>query len=148
MAKSTLEKLSQYAVLIIALSALIVSIWQVRVLHRHHKLSVKPYMHSSLIQDDSLLSVYVKNQGFGPAIMQMITFLDKGESYPSLESWLNASGEIKNRRGSFNYGKNSIFAPAESKLLVELKYRELRGVRVRIDYMSIYEEKGTFEFEF
>jgi hypothetical protein len=105
-------------------------------------------MHSSLIQDDSLLSVYVKNQGFGPEIMQMITFLDKGESYPSLESWLNASGEIKNRRGSFNYGKNSIFAPAESKLLVELKYRELRGVRVRIDYMSIYEEKGTFEFEF
>jgi hypothetical protein len=148
MAKSTLEKLSQYAVLIIAVSALVVSIWQVRVLHRHHKLSVKPYLNYSLIQVDSTLTVYVKNQGFGPAILQDISFTDKGKTYDSLEEWLRASGEIKNRRGSFNYSKNDIFSSGEQKLLVRLLSQDIRGVKVKIDFMSIYEEKDTFEFEF
>ncbi|CAM1343638.1 hypothetical protein [Tenacibaculum amylolyticum] len=145
-----LEKLSHYAVIIIALSALVVSITQTRIQQKHNKLTVKPYLGYSLNQsfDDDLLTVYITNDGFGPAIVDKIIFIYNGKTYKTLEDYLKASGESKNRRGSYNYNKNSVFRSNEKNLLVSLKGLKHRGVTVKIYYKSIYQEKGELTFTF
>lgn len=145
-----LEKISHYAVIIIALSALIVSVMQTKIQQNHNKLTVKPYLHHSIIQefDDDLTSVYIVNDGFGPAIIKNIHFYFKGKEYNSLEEFLNASGEIKNRKGSYNYGENSVFKSSDKNLLVALKGMKFRNTKVVIEFESIYKEKGNYTFKF
>lgn len=150
MALTKLEKLSHYAVIVIALSALVVSITQTQIQQKHNRLTVKPYLHYSLDQsfEDEMATVYVVNDGFGPAIVEAITFTYKGKTYDSLEKYLVASGEIKNRRGSYNYGKNSVFKSNQRNLLVKLKGLQIRGVNVHVVFKSIYQEKGELSFSF
>jgi hypothetical protein len=150
MNSSRLEKLSHYAVIAIAISALTVSVMQTRIQHNHNKLTVKPYLHYSLEQniDDDMATIYIVNDGFGPAIVEKITFYYNGESYNSLEDYLNASGEIKNRRGSYNYNKNSVFKNSEKNLMLSLRGIQFRNVKVTIQYKSIYDERETYSFNF
>lgn len=144
----TLEKASHYAVIFIAVLALFVSIWQVRVGHRHNQLSVKPYLDFHLDQSHSMLLVTFSNEGFGPAILKKLEFEYEGEVYPTLEKCLVATGEIDNVKYRYNYSKNSIIASGTEKLLVHLNGSQVRGVSVRMEYEDIYETKGTFEFTF
>jgi len=148
--KEKLEKLSHYTILGIALLALVVSIFQTRLQQRHNKLSVKPLLDYSLQQNfvDSTLTVNIINRGFGPAIIKEIRFEEDGDTYHSLEDYLLASGEIKNRRGSFNYQKNAVFSSEDIKLLLVLKGMHIRNVQVQIVFESIYEEQDRFTFSF
>lgn len=150
MSTTKLEKISHYAVILIAMSALVVSVMQTRIQHNHNKLTVKPYLHNSLEQDidNNLVSVYIVNDGFGPAIVENMKFTFNGKTYNSLEDYLNESGEIKNRRGSYNYSKNSVFKSDKKNLLVSLKGIKFRNVRVDIIFKSIYKEKGSYSFSF
>ena len=88
MKKISLEKLSHYSIILIGISALFVSVWQINVSQNHNKLSVKPYLDNHLIQSDSTLTVTISNAGFGPAIIKKITFNYKGKEYNSLEKLL------------------------------------------------------------
>ena len=110
MGKIKIEQLSQWAVIVIALSALFVSVWQVRISHQHNKLSVKPYLDYHLIQIDSTLEVSFSNEGFGPAIIKKITFTHNGKKYNTLRDLLRGMDEIPNLLGSFNYSENTIIA--------------------------------------
>ncbi len=148
MALSKVERLSHYAVIVIALVAVVVSFWQLQLTHKHNRLSVKPYFDAHLIQVDSVLTVSFSNEGFGPAIIKQMSFVYNGKTYSSLEKYLEASGEKKNRMASFNYNKNSVIASGDKKLLVKLKGMQYRAVKVVIDYESIYEEKRTYDFQF
>ncbi len=71
-----LEKISHYAVIIIALSALVVSVMQTRIQQDHNKLTVKPYLHHSIMQDfdNNLTSIYVFNNYVPPATIKQIQF--------------------------------------------------------------------------
>ncbi|WP_299108430.1 hypothetical protein [uncultured Tenacibaculum sp.] len=148
MKKISLEKVSNYAVILIAFIALFVSIWQIKVAQNHNKLSVKPYLDYHLIQIDSALTVSISNHGFGPAVIKRISFEHNGIKYSSLEDFLKNTGEIKNRLGSYQYGKNSILPAEQTKLLVKLKGIKLRNVKVFIEYETVYEEKKSFNFSF
>ena len=148
MKKISIEKVSHYAVILIALSALFVSLWQGRVLQQHNKLTVKPYFDHSIGQTDSTLIVSISNQGFGPAIVESISFAYQGQSYDKLEDFLNGSGEIKNRRESYNFGKGEVIASGEKQIIVELSGRTIRGVKVKIVYQTVYQEKETYSFSF
>ncbi len=148
MPQSKIERLSHYAVIVIAIVAVVVSFIQLQLSHKHNKLSVKPYFDAHLIQRDSVLTVSFSNEGFGPAIIKNIKFIYQGNAYSSLEKYLEASGEKTNRLGSYNYNKNTIVASGTTKLLVQLKGIHLRGVKVEIDYESMYEEKRIFSFNF
>lgn len=148
MRKINIEKLSQYAIILIALSALFVSIWQINISHKHNKLSVEPYLDYHLDQSNATLTVKFSNQGFGPAIVKKITYIYKNKTYNSLEDFLNDSGEISNRLESFQYGANTIIASGEKKLLVKLKGSKIRGVRVNIIYKTVYKDQKEFNFKF
>jgi len=148
MKKVNLEKLSQYAILLVALLALFVSIWQIRVTHEHNQLTVQPYLDYHIEQTDSTLAVEFSNEGFGPAIIKSITYESGGKTYTSLETYLNESGEVKNRIGSYQYSENTIVARGQRKLLLRLRNRKTRGVHVTITYESVYEDLKKFYFSF
>lgn len=143
-----IERLSHFGVLIIALCALFTSIWQGRIAHRHNKLTVKPYLDSSIIQENDTHRVTFSNEGFGPAILKKISFSHQGKTYDTLYEALEAANEKENITGSFNYGENTVIAPGATKLLVSFHGRKLRNIKVTIDYESIYQESFRFEFEF
>ena len=121
MGKIKIEHLCDSAIIMIALSALFFSVWQVSLGHKYNKLSVKPYLDSHLIQVDSTLEVFFSNEGFGPAIIKKITFTHNGKNYDSIRELLGDINEISNTLGSFNYNENAIIAAGDKKLLVYLK---------------------------
>lgn len=143
-----IEKASHYAVVFIAVLALFVSIWQVRVGHRHNQLSVKPYLDFHIDQSDSSLLVSFSNEGFGPAILKELTFEYEGVTYPRLDTYLKSTGEIDNVQQMYNYSRNTVVASGSEKLLVQLRGSDVRGVKVRMEYEDIYEKKGEFRFTF
>lgn len=143
-----IERLSHYGILVIALCALFASIWQGRIAHRHNKLTVKPYLDSSIVQENDTHTVTFSNEGFGPAILKKISFGYQGETYGTLYEALEVAKEKSNITGSYNYGKNTVIAPGATKLLVSLKERRLRNITVTMVYESIYGEQFQFEFKF
>ncbi len=148
MSQTRSEKLANYSTILIAVSALVVSVWQVRLFQEHNKLSVKPYLDYHLLQEDSTLTVSFSNKGLGPAIVKDITFGYQEKQYPSLSEVLKAADEQNNILTSFNYGKNSVTSSGEKKLLVKLVDSNLREIKVTIIYETIYEERDKFEFSF
>jgi len=71
MAKKSLSKLDSYALTVIALSALFVSIWQVNSQRKHDRFSVMPYLQwDSERNENGYTMLKVKNKGYGPAIFQ------------------------------------------------------------------------------
>ena len=148
MAARKIEKLSNYSVVLIALLALIVSIWQVRLFKNHNKLTVKPYLDSHVIQQDSTLVVAFSNKGLGPAIIQDMSYEVNGKEYSTVLELLRAGGDQENILSTYNYQKGSVLSSNEEKIITELKNPKFRGVTVRVEYQSIYEEKGEIEFTF
>ena len=71
MAKNHISKLDSYALMIIALSALFVSIWQVNLQRKHDRIAIMPYLEwKSEKNEQGFTSLIMKNKGFGPAIIQ------------------------------------------------------------------------------
>ena len=145
---NNVERMSHYGILIIALCALFTSVWQAKITKQHNKLTVKPYLDFSIVQDNEEHKVSISNQGFGPAIIKKVKFRYNGKEYADLYDALKAANERKNVIGSFKYGKNSIVAPGTTKLLIHLKERRFRNIQVVILYESIYGEKEWFDFKF
>lgn len=149
MALSRIEKISHYAVVVIAVSALVVSIWQGSISMKHNRLTVKPYLDFHIVQIDSTITVRFSNEGFGPAILEEISFFYEDEQYQSVWQVLEKMDEIDNWAGSFNYNPGTVVAPGAEKLLVSLKGGEhIRGVKVIFRYKSIYEESFDMELTF
>lgn len=133
---------------VIAVSALIVSIWQANIAIQHNKLTVKPYLDYSLLQEDSLLTVHFSNEGFGPAILEKIDFYYEGKQFNTIWDVLKEMDEVDNWRGSFNYSPGSVIAPGVDKLLISLHGGiHARGIQTVILYKSIYEESKPYRLE-
>lgn len=148
MAQSKIEKLANYSVILIALVALIVSVWQVKLFQNHNKLTVKPYLDSHSVQEDSTLNISFSNKGLGPAIIQSITFESGNKKYTTTNDLLMGIGEMENAIRRFNYSKNSVLSSGEKNLLVQLKNTDYRDVNVIIVYESIYGDEEILKFSF
>lgn len=148
MSKKNIEKAANYSVVLIALLALVVSFWQVRLFQNHNKLTVKPYLDSHVFTNDSTLVVSFSNKGLGPAIIQKMTYEIDGKEYDTIYELLISKGEEKNMKSTFNYSPKSVLSSGESKLIVELRQPKWRGIKVKIIYESIYKEKDVIVFSF
>lgn len=149
MALSRIEKLSHYAVVVIAVSALVVSVWQAGITIKHNKLTVKPYLDYHIIQMDSMLTVNFSNEGFGPAILEEVSFFYENEQYRTVWEVLEKMDEVDNWAGSFNYNPGTVVATGAKKLLISLKGgTHSRKVKVVFRYKSIYEESFKMELMF
>ena len=149
MAKSKLEVASQIAVVVIALSALVVSVWQMQATQKHNRLSVRPFIDYHIVQNrDTTLSVLFSNEGLGPALIQKITYSYENQSYDHLGKLLNAMGIRKEVISMFNYDPNTVVSNDDQMLLLKLMGTDHRDVTVRIEYRCIYEEEFSITFGF
>jgi hypothetical protein len=158
MALTKTEKLSHYGVLIIALTAVAVSVWQGRLSQKqleialqHNKLTVRPYLEliKNIDGSNDMLEINIANQGYGPAIVQEFTL-----SYGDVVSdgWnpvLDAANENANIRQLYNYSQGSVIAPGTERTMLRLKTPNVqKGMRVFIKYRSIYEELDSASINF
>jgi len=151
MAMSKTDKLSHYAIVFIAVMAVVVSIWQVRISQEHNKLSVKPFMDSftGWVSAEEWM-ITLTNEGVGPAIIVGIDYNVNGKTYKNWDSVFEAMELERSRRtASYNFDYPSPFA-TEKKInflglkLTEEEYRGTlkgnMGVEAIIYYESIYKE--------
>ncbi len=143
MAMTKTEKLTQVMVVIIAVCAVVVSVWQVRISQQHNKLSVMPYLNFfSGWVSDSTWRLSLMNEGIGPAIVQSTELTYKGKTYNHWDAVLDAA-EIRNLRvTSTNIGENSPFRMDKEIVFVEMinapSDPQRFGINVLIKYTSIY----------
>lgn len=155
MSMTKTEKLSHYAIVLIAVMAVVVSVWQVRISQEHNKLSVRPYMDFFYgWNEKGNLQLDISNQGVGPAIIQKIDYNYNGQTYPSWDEMLKAANLYDQRRASINFSNNSPFASGKEQTFLEIEISEeerrerLKGIELVIHYESIYEEKFELPITF
>lgn len=146
MSMSKTEKLSHYAVVFIAVMAVVVSVWQVRISQAHNRLSVRPYMDFFYgWNNDGYLELQLSNQGVGPAIIQKVEYFYDNQKFKSWDEVLRKANLIDRRKNSYTYTGNSPFASGKevSFLVLDIKETEtnlITPLRIVIHYTSIYEE--------
>ena len=155
------ELIISISAIFIALSSLIVAIWQNILTRKHNKLSVKPLIciDYHFTDDEELNGIYLDNTGLGPAIIKSFrVFIDEDEILQSdYELW---EGAIKKLEFPPNINlkifvllKESVIYPNDKKCLIGINsmvepsdyqqyfYNALRRIDFKLEYESIYEEK-------
>ncbi len=153
MSMTKTERLSHYAIMIVAVSALVVSVWQVRISQEHNKLSVKPYLDFFSSWDDGAWRVVMSNEGVGPAVITRVDYTYKGVTYNQLDEMLKAANLMDKRMNSTNFGKNSPFAVEKTVVFLQLNRQDSSlkkplGISVSVKYQSIYEEPFELNMSF
>lgn len=142
MSKSNISKLDSYALMIIALSALCVSIWQVNSQRKHDRFSVMPYLEWETAKDEQgYVQLKIRNKGYGPAIFQKgylqledTVFKDWGKAL----RYLDPSLDIKQ---SILLGGAYTLLPGEELFLVTAKGGEVPiTLTYRVEFENLYED--------
>lgn len=145
------EKVTQTGVVIIAVCAVVVSVWQGRISEKHleiarehNQLSVRPYLDFfSSWASDSTWRLSLMNEGIGPAIIKSTTLTYDGKTYSHWDAVLDAAGIRDSRVNSTNIGINSPFRMDKEIVFLEIlndpKERNKFGIDILIKYTSIYE---------
>ena len=152
------EKITQFAVVLIAISAVVVSVWQGRISQKqleiaqeHNRLTVKPYLNITRFtnSDTKTFEVKISNQGYGPAIIKKFELIYDGVSHGNWNSVLDAANENEGIRFLNNYGSGSIIASGKEEVLVRLRTTfDQKDITIKIAFESIYEEPDEIEFTF
>lgn len=80
--------------MLVAVLALVISIWQSYSIQQHNKLSLRPYLEAELNDDnDGSWDLYINNQGMGPAQVTSLHYKVDGKLYPNYDAFLIALGE-------------------------------------------------------
>lgn len=155
---SKTERLSHYGVLLIAITAVVVSVWQGRISQKqlelsmqHNKLTVKPYLDITRFTNSSegTLEVKLANQGYGPAVVKSFELIYDDQAYGNWNAVLEAAGEEENINFLRNYGEGSVIAPGREDVLCRLKTSFIqKEITIKIVYESIYEESTEESFTF
>lgn len=149
---------------VIALCALVFSIWQGMVARKHNKLSVRPHLStwSSADEEKGFYSFEIINNGIGPAIVEEATVkVDgkpiAGKAADAVENAVKILfADLRYRANHSYFMKGDTMAPNERCGLIELQFsdepppsaeviaRAMKRVVVEITYKSFYGE--TFHF--
>lgn len=154
MPMSRTEKLSHYAVVFIAVSAVVVSIWQVRLSHIHNKLTVRPFMdHFSGWSSMNEWELTLTNEGVGPAILKSMEFRYDGNTYKNWDELLKVANLSDIRLDSYTFTPDSPFAVGKTVTFLKLHRPEDSltahlGIHVKIKYESVYEEPFVEDITF
>lgn len=148
---SKTEKLSHYAIVLIAVLAVVVSIWQVRISQEHNRMSVRPFMDFFYgWNQSSIMTLTLSNQGVGPAIITKVQHEYAGQTYDTWDAVLEAAQLKEFRRNSYQYGGRSPFAAGNEITFLELNLDEtqrakFQGMVTYVYYESIYGEQFKLE---
>lgn len=153
------EKITQFAVVIIAVGAVAVSVWQgqlsrqhldlaqenIRISQEHNKLSVRPYLDffSGWVEENEW-RLLLMNEGVGPAIIKAVELTFDGKTYSHWDALLDGADIRDLRINSTNLGKDSPFKTDKEVIFVTLRRNSSNpkpmGISILIKYTSIYDE--------
>ncbi len=142
MAKTFISKLDSYALITIALLAVVVSIWQVNHQRKHDRISLMPYVSWITESQGDTISHKVWNKGAGPAIITDYTFEINDSLFNSWKpGFLYADPTITPVK-EVTFG-TYILAPNEILTLVAYKTGVRKGgtIQISISFESVYGDK-------
>jgi len=160
--------ITSLAGLVVALSALILTLWQLYVLQRHNKLSVRPLLATWIHVEDNPTTVLITliNNGLGPALIKKFNYC-RADGSPlegkpdkrignAMASYFSDYSDVIAIDTSF-MGIDYAMAPGEVKTLVKLVFNcknppseefideQFAKVRLQVEYWSFYEEKFDYD---
>ena len=158
------EKWTAIGTVMMALCALATSLWQGAVLQQHNRLSVRPVLefvsNYDVLPDGRLVyEILIENNGLGPAQVTKFTASIAGKNLDSAhEIWQAAGIELPAQcRGAGNalhfYKTDAqqmvIRVPADAGCgLQPAEFDKLKGLKLDIEYQSLYGETFTTGFSF
>ena len=153
MASTKTEKLSQYAVIFIAITALVVSVWQGYVTQKHNRLTVRPYFNLSTSTNRTPtyngFNLNLTNQGYGPGIIKKFEITVDGEPQPHWNAVVSKLADQSIMTQAANLNSDDVFAAGKEQVLLSLEnYTSQRRIRLKIVYQSIYEEQFEETIDF
>lgn len=155
---------------VIALSALVVSIYQGCAQREHDRLSVRPALRldKMVSQNDKLLGTQLRNAGTGSALVTHFTVYVDDQPMPKepVDVWENAEKALglfgrKLPLSEFYYDPGDSIPTDESTYLIgitdeayeklsesdqDLVSRALSRIKIQIDYTSVYKEPFSVKY--
>lgn len=145
------EKYTALSSMLIAVCALVISIWQSYSMQQHNKLSLRPYLEMAFEYDrrEGRWGLYIYNQGMGPAQVTTVEYKVDGKSYPNIVAFLMALGEDPD---CYTRGNISRFYKVEDRQVVlrtqnESCFKEEQAfsamfdrLQIILNYQSLYGE--------
>ncbi len=143
MKKPNYQKLNSISVVIIALSAVVVAIWQTELTRQHNRRTVKPYLDIDIIFDDQT-SLTIKNKGEGAALITYFGLELNGSAYSDWSSLFEAVDPELRTGLSRTFEEGDVIGAHEELILCSLPPNSPKKVDItlKIGYESIY---GDFE---
>lgn len=144
------DRINSIALLIIAVSALVVSVWQGVENRNFNKMSMKPYLKYDFANQDSVLTISIRNVGMGMAIINNLDVQVDGKSYDTWDDVLSAISEDMTMVSQLWVSDGEILTPHESMNLVSAKTVDFGGkqLSIKIDFESMYGEEMTRSFSY
>ena len=79
------EKITALCSMLVALCALLISIWQGYSMQQHNQLSLRPYLETELnTKLDGRWELFINNNGLGPAHVNNVQYFVDGKSYENI----------------------------------------------------------------
>ncbi len=148
--KRRFDRINSIALLVIAASALFISIWQGIENRNFNKLSLKPYLKYDFSNNEEGLSIAIRNAGQGVAIVKSMQVLIDEEPYTSWQSALKAISDDIEILQEVWVDDEEIITPSERLMLIKMIPVDFQNkeVKVKITFESIYEERQLREFSY
>ncbi len=163
---NNLQVITAIATVVIALAALVLSLWQFRASRIHNKLSVRPLLVFDASYDPTVrgFGLRVSNKGVGPAVMLDFRVLADGkdETASAPHPWADALRKVDLNYTfvqHFSLGLDTAISPQETVPLITADQDQISGdivhhmknrlprIGIVISYKSVYGEHFTVRHE-
>jgi hypothetical protein len=152
--------------IIIAVCALVISVWSIYFTIRHHKLSVTPHLvthqHTEFRDDGIVLSFEVSNHGIGPAKIEKFEIFLEGKPFAAksepVEAVLKSSfvnlphrilfqAHLKNYclKAGQSYPLARVLLPGMKEFDKESITKKAKRIDFRIEYASFYKNRYVLD---
>ena len=146
------EKLQSAIAIFIAMMALFISLWQGCEQRKHNRLSVRPLLTFDVFSRNQTKSIRLSNDGLGPALIKRFMITIDGEKLDAEKGnpWTAVLDKrlLRNRFSEMYYFAEGTTVKADRSFNLftwEPDSVQQLGIRILIDYQSIYEEKFSIE---
>lgn len=142
------EKLQSAIALLVAIFALLISVWQGCEQRRHNRYSIRPLLNFDVQSSNETKNIQLANEGLGPAIFKRFSIEIDGQKLDGKDG--NPWVTVLEKRGLTNkisqmyyYNVGTIMKPSRTVGLLTWEADSLRVLDITIDiiYESIYEEE-------
>ena len=132
--------------LVIALCAMVATVWQAAIARRHNRLSVRPVL--TLYRREIEGLIYVRNNGSGPAIITSYELYSNGKRLPldSLDGIFSTVTDVPELTPGVAIAVGESVELVKAVTFLEASHTQpMEDLRFRIVYESIYGERRVLE---